>query len=146
MAKRKKTRKPNYELKDFINGELEFVRDKCPHLVTVAASLMPFRDAFYRIGVGTSSEGESALLFDIASSHLPSGIDTIAIVDECEVVIQQCVSEDDEEDGGEVLAEYRCGLRSFWEFLRTIPRSLSAFANYVPSGEPCRQGGDVCDG
>lgn len=145
MAKRKKKTAASYEVAAFINSELEFVRDKCPNLVTVAASTLPFRDAFYRVGVGTNPDGKSALLFDIAANRLPPGIDMIAFVDESDVIIQQCVSEDDEEDGGDVLAEYRCDLRSFWEFLRTIPRGLVAFAQMTGSSCPCPQCGDGCE-
>lgn len=145
MAKRKRTRKVKCDTLEYFNSELEFIRDKSPNLVTVAASLMPFRDAFYRVGVGTDPDGATALLFDIVHPSLPEGFDMIAFVNECDVYITQSVTEDDEENGGDVVISHRCNIRQFWEFLRTIPRSVGAFAELEKSALSCPQCGDGCE-
>jgi len=134
---KKKTKKRLKIIRGFLNDELAFVREKCPHLVTVAASLLPFRDALVRFGTAHNEEGQATLVYDIAYPRLPDGVEMIAQIDERRVVIRQCVKEG-EDHGGDVLTVHVCDLPAFWEFLRTIPRGLDQFGQYVTAAESSR--------
>lgn len=138
MAKKKKQEQSqDLTVAKYMNGSLDFVRDRCPNLVTVAASLLPFDDAFFRNGVAGPDEViGKALIYDIAYPRLPEGVSMIATVSEECVHIRQVDDEDDE-----VLAVHVCSLPEFWEFLRGIPRAVGVFAQFVP---PC-DGECECD-
>lgn len=134
--KKRKPRTPSPKhVRDFMNDELEFIRERCPSLVVVAASLLPFKDVCWRIGVASRDESApeacDVVLLDVMYPHNPPDCDTIVEVDEEQALIK-CVDEMD----GEVISVHETTLPGLWEFLRSIPRSVAGFANYIPP-EPC---------
>ena len=112
----------------FMNESLEFVREKAPNLVTIAASLLPFTDSFFKSGVAFDPDGKGYLVYDICDSHLTDDIDMLAHIDENFVRVQQSVGEGDDQV---ILTTHYFQLPDFWEYLRTIPRGIGAFGTFV---------------
>lgn len=123
----KKTRKRSDggSPREFLNQSLEFVREKCPHLVVVAASMLPFKDAVIRHGILTDPEtGERGLLYDLKAPCVPEGFEVIAFVSAEKVLVKQIDSDDDT-----VLSVHEFTLPMLWEYLRSLPRGISAFGS-----------------
>ena len=112
----------------FMNSKLNFVRDKAPNLVTIAASLLPFSDTFFKEGVSVDQDGKGYLVYDICDPHLTDGVDMYAHIDENFVRVQQSVGDDEDKT---VLTTHYFQLPDFWEYLRTIPRGIGAFGTFV---------------
>ena len=109
--------------REFLNEKLEFVRENCPNLVTVAAMLIPFNDIFYRKGVGQDpSTGEPFLWYHLRNHNLLPGIEMHAEVNDQEVKVKQFCS-----DSGDLVAENYGHIVPFLEFLRSLPRSVDLF-------------------
>jgi hypothetical protein len=115
----------------FLNDNLDFVRDKAPNLVTVAASLLPFTDAMFRTGVAYDDEDKGYLVYDICDAHLTDGVDMIAHIDEQYVRVQQILTDDDDPTNRTVLTTHYFQLPDFWEYLRTIPRGIGTYGTFV---------------
>ncbi len=109
--------------REFLNEKLEFVRENCPNLVTVAATLVPFNDIFYREGVGQDpSTDEPFLWYHLRNHNLLPGVEMVAEVNDREVKVKQFCS-----DTGNLVAENYGHIVSFLEFLRTLPRPVDVF-------------------
>lgn len=136
MAKRKTTRKKSplmiVDSMHFINDNLEFVRNEAPNLALVAATLLPFRGSFYRIGI-CEVNGETKLMYDICTPGMDyMQVEQHAIVDAHKVTLRMVDGEDGESfKGGRVMS-----LPDFWQYMRQLPQMLHVY------GEPIDD--DVC--
>ena len=136
MAKRKtNNKKSTVSIVDgmhFINDHLEFVRDEAPNLALVAATLLPFRGSFYRIGI-CEVNGEKKLMYDLCTPGMDyCQVEQHAIIDAHKVTIRMVDAEDgDSFTGGRVMS-----LPEFWQYMRQLPQMLHVYGHAV--------GDDVC--
>jgi len=113
----------NETTREFLNSQLKYVRENCPNLVTVAATLIPFRDVFYagRIRLDPKTE-EPFLWYAIRNHNLFPWLHMFAQVSDKDVIVNQFC-----EKTNELVIEHHSNLMSFVEFLRSLPRSVDAF-------------------
>ena len=109
--------------RELLNKKLELVRENCPNLVTVAATLIPFQDIFYRQGIGQDpSTDEPFLWYHIRNHNLLPNIEMCAEVNDQEVKVKQFCG-----DTGDLVAENYGHILSFLEFLRSLPRPIGVY-------------------
>ncbi len=113
----------NKTTREFLNSQLKYVRENCPNLVTVAATLIPFRDVFYGGCIYLDSKTEEPFLWYAIRNHnlLPWLLMYARVSDKDVIVNQFC------EKTNELVIEHHSDLMSFVEFLRSLPRTVDAF-------------------
>ena len=119
-------------IRDIVNDNLDFARDKAPHLVTVASTLLPFQDCFSRCGCCTREDDPDetmCLIYDINDPHLPSQLEEVAVISDVDVRVFTRLRENPKH----VVMENVLTLPQLWEFLRQLPRPLSVFGKCTTS-------------
>jgi len=112
----------SHTTRNYINDRLDWVRRECPNLVTVIASLLPFRDVFSLTAIHPKQPAGDYILLEIINPNLPAEITVYALLDDEDVVIKEV-----NKTTHKVCEEYRGSISDFWNFLRSLPRGVSGF-------------------